>query len=95
MSIQAFSSAKAELKDIGPRTFQEDHFLRSLLHTHTHNQVMHLGTATTMASVRESLCVPQLRAKVQKVIKKCNVCKVLFTKPTRVLSTSAFAEYRT
>ena len=35
MSIQAFSSAKAELKDIGPRTFQEDHFLRSLLHTHT------------------------------------------------------------
>ena len=93
MSIQVFSNAKAELKDTGSRSFLEDHFLRSFLHTH--NQVVHPGTATMMASGRESLWVPKMRAKVQKVIKKCNVCKVLSTKPTRILSTSAFPGYGT
>ena len=62
---------------------------------HIHNQVMHLGTANTMASVRESWWIPKLRAKVKKVIKKCNVCKVFSTRPYGVPSTSALPEYRT
>ena len=62
---------------------------------HTHNQVMHLGTANTMASVRENWWIPKLRAKVKKVIKKCNVCKVFSTRPYGVPSTSALPEYRT
>ena len=50
---------------------------------HIHNQVMHLGVANTMASVRENWWIPKLRAKVKKVIKNCNICKVYSTKPYR------------
>ena len=62
---------------------------------HIHNQIMHFGTASTMASVRESWWIPKLRAKVKKVINKCNVCKVFSTKPYGVPSTSSLPEYRT
>ena len=62
---------------------------------HIHNQVMHLGVANTMASVRENWWIPKLRAKVKKVIKNCNICKVYSTKPYGVPSTSALPEYRT
>jgi len=62
---------------------------------HIHNQVMHLGTVNTMATVRQSWWIPKLRAKVKKVIKKCNVCKVFSAKPYGVPSTSALPEYRT
>ena len=48
---------------------------------HIYNQVMHLGAANTMASVRENWWIPKLRAKEKKVIKNCNVCKVYSTKP--------------
>ena len=56
---------------------------------------MHLGTANTMASMRENWWISKLRAKVKKVIKKCNVCKVFSTKLYGVPSTSALPEYRT
>ena len=56
---------------------------------------MHLGVANTMASVRENWWIPKLRAKVKKVIKNCNICKVYSTKPYGVPSTSALPEYRT
>ena len=36
-----------------------------------------------------------MRAKVKKVIKNCNICKVYSTKPYGVPSTSALREYRT
>ena len=62
---------------------------------HIHNQVMHLGVANTMVSVRENWWIPKLRAKVKKVIKNCNICKVYSTKPYGVPSTSALPEYRT
>lgn len=52
--------------------------LAEKLIVHTHNQVMHLGAANTMASVRESWWIPKLRGKVKKVIKKCNVCSGLY-----------------
>ena len=34
-----------------------------------------------MVTMREDWWIPKLRAKVKKVIKKCNVCKVFSTKP--------------
>ena len=61
---------------------------------HVHNQIMHLGVANTMASVRESWCIPKLRAKVKKTIKRCNVCKVFSTRPYEAPRTSALPEYR-
>jgi len=60
-----------------------------------YNQVMHLGVANTMACVRENWWIPKLRVKVKKVIKNCNICKVYYTKPYGVPSTSALPEYRT
>ena len=68
--------------------------LAEKLIVHTHNQIMHLGTANTMASVRD-WWIPKLRAEVKKVIKKCNVCKVFSTKSYGVPSTSALPEFRT
>ena len=56
---------------------------------------MHLGVANTMASVRENWWIPKLRAKVKKVIKNCNICKVYSTKPYGLPSISALPEYRT
>ena len=56
---------------------------------------MHLGVANTMASVRESWWIPKLRARVKKTIKRCNVCKVVSTRPYEAPTTSALAEYRT
>ena len=62
---------------------------------HVHNQIMHLGVANTMASVRESWWIPKLRARVKKTIKRCNVCKVFSTRPYEASPTSALLEYRT
>ena len=56
---------------------------------------MHLGVANTMASVREDWWIPKLTAKVKKVIKNCNICKVYFTKPYGLPSISGLPEYRT
>lgn len=63
--------------------------------THTHNQIMHFGVANTMASLRETWWIPQLRSKVKKVIKNCNVCKLYSTKPYGATSTSTMPEFRT
>ena len=45
-----------------------------------------------MVTVREDWWIPKLRAKVKKVIKKCNVCKVFSTKLYGVPSTIALPE---
>ena len=69
--------------------------LAEKLVAHVHNQIMHLGVANTMASVRESRWIPKLRARVKKTIKRCNVCKVFSTRPYEAPPTSALPEYRT
>ena len=66
--------------------------LAEKLVAHVHNQIMHLGVANTMASVRESWWIPKLRARVKKTIKRCNVCKVFNTRQYEA-PTSALPEY--
>lgn len=85
---------KGIIKGYRPTYLPGGTFAEKLI-VHIHNQVMHLGTANAMASVRESWWIPKLRAKVQKVIKKYNVCKVFSTRPYGVPSTRALPEYRT
>ena len=48
-----------------------------------------------MASIRENWWVPQLRSKVKKAIKKCNVCKIYSAKPYGPPATSQLPEFRT
>ena len=62
---------------------------------HVHNQIMHLGVASTMASERKSWWILKLRARVKKTIKRCNVCKVFSTSLYEAPPTSALLEYRT
>ena len=48
-----------------------------------------------MASIRENWWVPQLRSKVKKAIKKCNVCKIYSAKPYGPPATLQLPEFRT
>ncbi|XP_028415516.1 uncharacterized protein LOC114538581 [Dendronephthya gigantea] len=61
----------------------------------THEEAMHLGVASTMSLIREQWWIPQLRAKVKKVIRNCNVCKVFAAKPFTATATSQLPEFRT
>jgi hypothetical protein len=76
-------------------TFIERGLFAEKLITHTHNQIMHLGVANTIAALRENWWIPQLRSKVKKVIKNCNVCKLYSTKPYEATATSNMPKFRT
>ena len=76
-------------------TFIERGLFAEKLITHTHSQIMHLGVANTMVALRENWWIPQLRAKVKKVIKNCNVCKLYSTKPYGATATSNMPKFRT
>ena len=39
---------------------------------YTHEKIMHLGVANTMAAIRKQYWVPYLRSKVKKAIKRCH-----------------------
>ncbi len=61
----------------------------------SHNQVMHLGTANTLASERErELVETEVKSKSQKSDLKCSVRIVFSTRPYGVPSTSALPERR-
>ena len=61
---------------------------------HTHEQIMHLGVANTMANLRNKWWIPRLRSKVKKVINRCNTCKVFSTKPYGSTTTAAIPRFR-
>ena len=56
---------------------------------------MHLGTAGTMAEVRNDWWIPHLRAKVKKVVNDCNTCKVFRVKPYGNTVTADMPKFRT
>ena len=62
---------------------------------HSHEKTMHLGEASTMSLIQEDWWIPQLRAKVKKVIRQCNVCKVFSAKPFTATATTQLPEFRT
>ena len=63
--------------------------------TLTHEQIMHLGVANTMANIRSEWWIPRLRSKVKKVINQCDTCKVFSTKPYGITTTAAMRSFRT
>ena len=82
-----FSSVKPELKDTGRFTSLVVCLLRTLSFISTFK--------SCILVLRTLWWTPKLRAKIKKVIKNCNICKVYSTKPYGVLSTNALAEFRT
>ena len=61
---------------------------------HVHEQMMHLGTASTMASIREWWWIPKLRSLVKRTIRDCNVCKVFAAKPFQGAVTAPLPRFR-
>lgn len=62
---------------------------------HTHERIIHLGVANTMANIRNEWWIPRLRSKVGKVINRCNTCKVFSTRPYGSTTTAAMPRFRT
>ena len=81
------------IKDYQPIYIESGLFADKLVRdAHEHN--MHLGTAGTMAEVRNDWWIPHLRAKVKKVVNDCNTCKVFRTeagKPLRRQGSTSLA----
>ena len=85
---------KGRIKDYEPIYIGSGVFADKLVRdVHEHN--MHLGTAGTMAEVRNDWWIPHLRAKVKKVVKKCNTCKVFRVKPYGNPVTADMPKFRT
>ena len=61
---------------------------------HSHEKTMHFGVVSTMVFIRENWWIPQLRAKVKKLIRNCNVCKVFSAKPFTATAASQLPVFR-
>ena len=62
---------------------------------HVHEGLMHLGTASTMAAIREQRWIPKLRSLVKRTIRDCNICKVFAAKPFQGAATAPLPTFRT
>ena len=76
-------------------TYIEGGVFADKLIRHIHNDIKHLGVASTMAAVREEWWIPQLRSKVKKIINSCYLCKVISAQPYRPTETAALPPFRT
>ena len=68
------------IENYRPTYLEKGVFVQKLI-THTHERIMHLETASTMAAVRDLWWIPKLRSLVKRTIRDCNICKVFATKP--------------
>lgn len=62
---------------------------------HTHEWIMHLGTASTMATIRQLWCILKLRYMVKRMICNCNNCKVFAAKPFKGGATVPLPRFKT
>lgn len=62
-------------------------FVKKLI-WHVHEQLFHLGVASTMGAIREEWWIPRLRSLVEKMISTCHTCKVFSAKPYEKADTS-------
>lgn len=76
-------------------TYVEGGVFADKLIRHIHEDIKHLGVASTMAAVREEWWIPQLRSKVKKIINNCYLCKVFSTRPYGPTETASLPPFRT
>ena len=76
-------------------TYIEGGVFADKLIRHIHEDIKHLGVASTMAAVREEWWIPQLRSKVKKMVNNCYLCKVFSTRPYGPTETAALPPFRT
>ena len=75
--------------------YLEQGLLVGKLIRHVHEQMLHLGTASTMGAIRETWWIPRLRSLVKKTINECHTCKAFSTKPYGKPNTSPLPQFRT
>ncbi|XP_068721773.1 uncharacterized protein [Montipora capricornis] len=76
-------------------TYIEGGVFADKLIRHIHEDIKHLGVASTVAAVREEWWIPQQRSKVKKIINNCYLCKVFSTQPYGPTETAAPPPVRT
>ena len=76
-------------------TYTEGGVFADKLIRHIHEDIKHLGVASTMAAVNEKWWITQLRSKVKKIINSCYLCKVFSTQPYRPTETAALPPFGT
>ena len=77
-----------------PTYLEKGLFVQKLV-KHVHERMMHLGTASTMAAIREQWWIPKLRSLVKRTIRDCNICKVFAAKPFQGGATAPLPTFRT
>ena len=85
---------KGRIQGYQPTYLEGGMFVEKLVR-YTHEQVLHLGIANTMAEIRNEFWVPKLRSKVKKIINTCNTCKVFRAKPYGPTPTAVMPTFRT
>ena len=85
---------KGRIQGYQPTYLEGGMFVEKLVR-YTHEQVLHLGIANTMAEIRNEFWVPKLRSKVKKIINTCNTCKVFRAKPYGPTPTAMMPTFRT
>ena len=84
------------IQNYTPTYLEKGLFVQKLV-KHVHEQMMHLGTASTMAAIREQWWIPKLRSLVKRTIRDCNICHIckVFTKPFQGAATAPLPTFRT
>ena len=82
------------IQNYRPTYLEKGMFVQKLV-KHVHERMMHLGTASTMAAIREQWWIPKLRSLVKRAIRDCKICKVFATKPFQGAATGPLLTFRT
>ena len=82
------------IQNYRPTYLEKGLFVQKLI-KHVHERMMHLGTASTMAAIREQWWIPKLRSLVKRAIRDCNICKVFAAKPFQGAATGPLPTFRT
>jgi hypothetical protein len=76
-----------------PVYLEDGLFVRKLIMC-VHENVMHLGIASTIAEIRRNWWIPHLRSLVKRHIHDCNVCKVFAAKPLKPSTIASLMSFR-
>ncbi len=69
-------NAKISIRAKFPILLPKHHELTSLLVTNIHKKLCHAGVSQTLARIREEYWIPQGRAQLKKILRKCSICKL-------------------
>ena len=82
------------IQNYTPTYLEKGLFIQKLV-KHVHDRMRHLGTASTMAAIREQWWIPKLRSLVKGTIRDCNICKVSAAKPFQGAATAPLPTFCT